>query len=784
MLKLVEPSEFQQFTGNIRVNIDNVCRLIPPMWDLRNFVAVNPFLGFSSKNVVETAKYLEDHLDARVLPGFDFYRERWKRGDFGPIELNDACQRHRYDAKMLQAMLSEQNNGPHRTTEAILSFAERYDTQHGTDWNDILIRFATKWCAVYAAKGGRFGQVVDHKSLFESWREATLSDRTLEFAGLKEFRDWLSKIPDTAEEAIQHLLGRLPIQLSQQESYLYRLLGGVYGWSSYFRRLAWEVSPEQTGSVRDLLAIRICLDAAIIELKGASFPVKNEPKIKVKEDEFARYVLQEALETAYSKRLAAEIRLPESSDATPAFQAVFCIDVRSEPLRRHLEAQSPEIQTRGFAGFFGVALNWKTGQEDSPRCPVLLKPGIILEKKTNPTTDAVGALLSHVQGAPGAAFSFVETLGLAYGLRMSANHVAEEVAKTKSEGIADFELTKSQSGLGIATEERVNLAAGILKNMGFKNRFAKLVLLCGHEGHSANNAHAAGLDCGACGGHGGAINARVAAAVLNDPVVRIGLSNLGWEIPHSTHFLPGVHDTSTDEVRLLDIDKAPADHHDKIRTLTEHLNKAGQMVRAERATHLGLSEKPAGLLAKLLKRRAKDWSEVRPEWALARNAAFIAARRQRTRGIHLHGRVFLHDYDASADPDDSILTLIMAAPMVVASWINLQYLASTVDNDKFGSGDKAIHHRVGSHGVVLGNGGDLRTGLPLQSVHSAEGKWFHDPLRLQVILESPTDKIDRVLKARADVRQLIENGWVKLFALSPEANEISRLVPGSGWEKM
>ncbi len=64
-----------------------------------------------------------------------------------------------------------------------------------------------------------------------------------------------------------------------------------------------------------------------------------------------------------------------------------------------------------------------------------------------------------------------------------------------------------------------------------------------------------------------------------------------------------------------------------------------------------------------------------------------------------------------------VLEMILTAPVVVASWISMQYYGAVVAPDVFGGGNKLLHNVTGDIGVVEGNGGALRGGLPLQSVH-------------------------------------------------------------------
>jgi len=125
----------------------------------------------------------------------------------------------------------------------------------------------------------------------------------------------------------------------------------------------------------------------------------------------------------------------------------------------------------------------------------------------------------------------------------------------------------------------------------------------------------------------------------------------------------------------------------------------------------------------------------------------------------------------------------MTAPMVVTSWISLQYYASTVDNRVFGSGNKTLHNVVGTLGVFEGNGGDLRVGLPWQSVHDGEN-YQHEPVRLNVMIEAPRDAMTDVLAAHDDVRALCDNGWLHLLSMDDAGHITHRYAGDLTWEPL
>jgi uncharacterized protein YbcC (UPF0753/DUF2309 family) len=778
------------------------CSQIAPLWPLKDYVAVNPMLGQTNEPFEDAAARLARMSGARLLLETDAYAEAIAAGEIDSRTIALAIRQIGAPAvfdrpeSVVAALAAKAPQRP----ALLQTFADTASRASNWDWARYVVDQFSFWAAGYFDEGqAAWKSPWRDLRPYSAWRAQAAIDRTPDVMGLKGFRAAAMSLPDDPEAALAVIVAALSVPSHVRTSYFHRLLSTIAGWAGYRRYQGWraELRGEGANGVIDVLAIRAAYDFALFEsLRSPAVDLAwrealaAAPTPEAMGDR-AALIAQTALEIGYQDSLIAQIagNSAEAQEGRPSAQAVFCIDVRSERFRRALEAANPAIETLGFAGFFGFSMEIVHDHQGSAQaqCPVLLEPRFAVREASPDRTPSIhGRLLSGFQQFAGAwkrfktgaisSFAFVESFGGVFAgalIRDAARHPARETAPL---GRLD---ASCRDGAGcLSLEDKVRTARGALAGMSFNGRFARLVALIGHGSSTSNNPYASGLDCGACGGHTGEANARVAAEVLNDPEVRKRLSELGSPLPADTHFIAALHDTTTDRVTIFDEDAVPAAHAQDLAYFKRDLIDAGRAAREDRAPSLNLQRRPD--LARRVDSRSRDWSEVRPEWGLAGCAAFIAAPRDRTRGLNLEGRTFLHSYDWRHDPENAILELIMTAPLVVASWISLQYYASSIDNERFGSGDKTLHNVVGGVGVLEGAAGDLRVGLPLQSVHDGE-KLFHRPLRLAAFIEAPTERIDSVLAKHANVRALFANGWLHLVAMSDDGRTFTRRMRDGGW---
>ena len=775
---------------------------IAPTWPLDQMIAVNPFWEMRDEPIERVAARLSTLTGARLLMPKEYYLGLYKSGDISRASLLQAAteQKVTKSVQELENELEHSTNVPQWHNLSDLLDSDR--DPHTIAWRDEITHQISQFCAAHYQKLHpmlRSGNIKGRPDLYRHWLEVTRRDQGISII-LDEpgFHEYFQQLPGDAETLLAQCITSLTLADEELEPYAHALLLDINGWASWVAYLRWQgnLHDKPHDDMLQLLAIRMAWELTIWRFMQAKHPKSFErlgtlwvrekdqlPHLLVQAEDTSKpmWVWAKAAEFSYQHRLNKQLLAAQQQTiAKPKLQAAFCIDVRSEVMRRALESQSEHIQTFGFAGFFGLPLEYQPAdtQLSRPQLPGLLKPAI-RATETRRTDDKAASLnqtarwQSWTQAAP-SSFSMVESMGWLYAFKMlkkaffarsdenPMSHLSHQQHWTLKTG--DQELTVS---------DKAELAKGILNAMGLRD-FAPTVLLVGHGSHTTNNLHAAGLDCGACGGQTGEVNVRVLAQLLNDKDVRAALIGLGVTILDTTRFVAALHITTTDHISCFD---EPVSE-----TVTNWLLAATRGSQRERIALIDptLAAATDAALDKAYIKRSNDWSQVRPEWGLANNAAFIVAPRAWTRQVDLKGRSFLHDYQWQNDDGFAVLELIMTAPMIVTNWINMQYNASVTDNLKYGSGNKVLHNAVGGHiGLYEGNGGDLRIGLAMQSLHNGE-KWMHQPQRLSVYIAAPKEPIERIAAQHDSVRQLIDNEWLYLLRWTDDG-EIERFYQQQWW---
>lgn len=576
------------------------------------------------------------------------------------------------------------------------------------------------------------------------------------------------------DQAIELCLNYLEIPHSQRDLFLTLQLTTLPGWAGYAKYLA-EKEDKKSGQklLNDYLALRVILCALCWPEARELIEVYSQNK---KENDLSNYIKKiNDAETSFQSELISKVaQNAEKQKLTPEAQFVFCIDPRSELMRRHIESLGDYI-TYGYAGFFGIPLKVVNDKDDHGvnACPGMLKPlhtvklrknnKSLIKFATNTLIEFFSRSYQVLKYTFHTPFLLVDLIGFYSGFKMIAKTFVPGLGYKHSD-IGEGEMPE------LTLDEKCRYAEQMLRTIGLQSHFAKMIILCGHESHSKNNAYAGALDCGACGGMSGYIHANFIADIMNDKAVRKYLLSKNIRIPDYTIFYPAIHITSTDELKVLSNDI-------RLLKVKEHLNLARQQSQIER---LSLLNKSPNNLSSL----TNNWAQVRPEWGLVNNAALVIGDRSLTKKFNLNARMFLHSYDWQIDQDGSILAAVFAGPVRVAYWINISYLFSSLNNSLYGAGSKITHNITGKRLTMQGNASDVMHGLPMQSLFNDYDNLNHQPVRLHVVIHAPREKIEEVVKHDEIILKLISNEWLFILSIDPSGATTYKLSRNLKWHKV
>jgi uncharacterized protein len=592
--------------------------------------------------------------------------------------------------------------------------------------------------------------------------------------------------------------------------YLLEVLLAHPGWSGMVRIV--ETNPQALLASRDislkqLLAVELACELAFVtNRKGTNFlkiaQLPNLQNIPLLDNATAKpdvplklRVWHEAMEWSLHSELLAALRIqaaPQTTSNRHDVQALFCIDDRECSLRRYLEELDDGIETFGAPGFFGIDFLYQGLEDVYPvaQCPVVIKPKHLI-RETTQTAQAPKKQndIKHLHFNEHSllrGWLYTQTLGLAYSVRLAWSVFRPTVKLPEVQGLSEVEahghlhlvreteqLTEDGYLLGFSWQEMAERVGGLLRNIGLTQNFAQLIVVVAHGSSSVNNPHFAAYDCGACAGKPGAPNARAFAWMANHASVRKLLAEQGIVIPDDTRFIAVLHNTSRDEISYFDTQS-----DSKLQQFQHIMYQALQHNAKERCRLFELAPKKSNTLEKAHEyviSRTSSIFEPRPELNHSNNLFCIVGRRSLTRDLFLDRRAFLQSYNPVSDTDGSILVKVLSAVIPVCGGINLEYLFSRIDNSVYGAGTKLPHNVIGLLGVANGVEGDLRTGLPSQMIE------VHEPARLLMVVEQHTDIIDLAVAKLGDLKEWLDNEWLRFVACHPESREL-KLYKQDSWQ--
>jgi uncharacterized protein YbcC (UPF0753/DUF2309 family) len=425
---------------------DRVIRRIAPVWPLDGFVAVNPYWGFVDQAFPEAAAQLQSSVGERMIMDRRWYADQIRNGRPVMPDILKAAE-----SLGLGADEEEWRDYLREIPEPAMrlpTLSELMDRRGHASISQYVLEQISRFLAAYYDRGQSLWQLPrnEGEGLFATWRHYTLSDRSLSPMGLKAIRPILLELPVDATAARLWAQQHLRLPKAAEEDYFLVLLKSIGGWASWCRYLLWQAELQGKGNedLADLLAIRLVWEALLrqtarrrtlerwqLQLQGWTLTDKSASL----EDARRGEVLLRASEIAFRRQVVANIRQRRLSGRKSAacsrrVQAIFCIDVRSEIYRRHLESAMPSLETIGFGGFFGLMMDYRRQGDRAyrPQLPVFLGPKVHVEEHGPETViqRRVRRLRRSTEWkqfklSAASCFSFVEAAGLSYVGRLLAD---------------------------------------------------------------------------------------------------------------------------------------------------------------------------------------------------------------------------------------------------------------------------------------------------------------------------------------------------------------------------
>lgn len=174
---------------------------IPPLWPLRHFVAVNPFVGLSDRPFAAACALLQRTVGGAPVQSPTEYLAAWHRGTISPADLSEAANAYWPEERLLATLVEVAETAGKAPGEPLPTVADWLDRKRPrAHWSLFVVEEISKWCAVHFDENqSTWRSPWGEDNLYRAWRTAVVHDRNPEAFGLTGFRELVQRLPATAD---------------------------------------------------------------------------------------------------------------------------------------------------------------------------------------------------------------------------------------------------------------------------------------------------------------------------------------------------------------------------------------------------------------------------------------------------------------------------------------------------------------------------------------------------------------------------------------------------------
>ncbi len=411
---------------------------IAPVWPLDQWIAVNPWWGLKHQPIEQVSHALSRRAGQPMTMPAEFYRNAWESGRITPQDLQQVLRQGGY-AYSEQSLVSYLATPP----KPVTPLRSAWDSLAGHDGFEPL----AESCASYFDHHQQRWASRFVPSLYHFWKTSAQHD----LRWPKAQRQALQALPDDPTAAVEQIAEDWALTPEAFEVLAHTLLLRINGWASWCQGIGWHTAHQQAeAGITQLAAMVLAWEwigvDQLTSIQQSEWFAQWHADAGITSPHEALWCWQHAYELGYQRALAITLAAPSAeSSSAPKVQAAFCIDVRSERFRRHLEQATPTVATLGVAGFFAMPVaDAATGPERAqPRVPGLLKPayrvGSLQPQQRGVQRyqkESQRQSVRHAKYAPLSTFTLVETTGIAWGWKLIKDSLRKQATVPQCEAPA------------------------------------------------------------------------------------------------------------------------------------------------------------------------------------------------------------------------------------------------------------------------------------------------------------------------------------------------------------